>query len=756
MNLKTRVSRNLARELRWRADAMGFLAEWHGKVFFLWLLFYLALNDAVGERFRRFYTSGSLVLPFPSTSEPLEMSWLEKVFGASGNDGILAVLAFLAAFYVAQWLSGWLFALLVVHPLSGEGVRPDSFLMKGFTWIFEPEKREQYDRLNEMKGLARIVVEVLAALILGALAFALAFVYASRFDVGPFLGPLFSYAAGAFAGGFVYIVVSYYFQEEVAVLRGTRVQPLFWVWLKSIYRKRGRSDWFWWGGVWYPFEAGVRSMVAVGAQGSGKSVLITLWLRSVVPQMMRRDSDQRMIYYDAKGDAFSMFADMGVNTSEEAGKIITLNPLDARSYVWDMAADLTDLGDSLNELALLFVPPPKSSEPFWTDSARSILKSIIKRFVLDRQPWELRDLLAAMRSIDRMRALLSSDPATLHILEKCLSTTAEVTSKGVDMTLYAAIERFEPLAAYWHRTLKKEPTRKMSLREWLGLTGTKNAPILVLGIGDPGGAVDSLNRLVVQRLRQLIVKDQRDDPKRRTYFVFDELRTAGKLGLEPILSRGRSKGAVVVIGFNDKSGLDDEYGRNIGEEIPGLCGLRVFMGLASNTTADWVSNEVGGQEVFVDGKRDKRLAIMPSEFTDAHSFPMPDRDTGQGITFVGKSAVYGAYKGYLSPRRFVPKIQRAEWVSDLEQRPQFEEVFTDWAPHEEARFLKRPVRMLDDTERVQANGYERFAPRPAGTLEPRLEPQLPAPQQDISPRTAAVDAAERLKRKRGGRGSGAA
>ena len=69
-------------------------------------------------------------------------------------------------------------------------------------------------------------------------------------------------------------------------------------------------------------------------------------------------------------------------------------------------------------------------------------------------------------------------------------------------------------------------------------------------------------------------------------------------GLTSLLSKGRSKGACVVIGFQDIEGLSAAMrDSRVAHEIVGLCANKAVLRLDSAETAKWASAQFGEQEI---------------------------------------------------------------------------------------------------------------------------------------------------------------
>jgi len=111
-------------------------------------------------------------------------------------------------------------------------------------------------------------------------------------------------------------------------------------------------------------------------------------------------------------------------------------------------------------------------------------------------------------------------------------------------------------------------------------------------------ALDAINQVIFKRLSELILA-QTESESRRTWTFLDELRQAGKLeGLSSLLTKGRSKGACVVLGYQDIEGLRDVYGTQLANEIAGQCSNKAVLRCDSPDTARWASALFGQREVL--------------------------------------------------------------------------------------------------------------------------------------------------------------
>jgi hypothetical protein len=157
-------------------------------------------------------------------------------------------------------------------------------------------------------------------------------------------------------------------------------------------------------------------------------------------------------------------------------------------------------------------------------------------------------------------------------------------------TIQAALRPFRDIAIQWQRA-----PRKISLGEWLH---SQHDSVLVLGSAETSAtAVEALNALLFKRLSQMILEEEQEigqsDP-RRIWIILDEFVRAGRLpGTVELATKGRSKGAAMVLGFQDLDGLRAVYGREVAHEILGQCSNIALLRMNSTETAEWASDVVG-------------------------------------------------------------------------------------------------------------------------------------------------------------------
>lgn len=344
-----------------------------------------------------------------------------------------------------------------------------------------------------------------------------------------------------------------------------------------------------WGGVLLPARCGTEHFCVIGESGSGKTKTIQLLLKSVLPTI-RTGSNRRAMIYDAKRDLFSILSSFNLSCPVQ-----TLHPFDRRGVAWDIAKDVTDPMIAI-EIATILIPENAGEkEPYFPQAARALLSGVLES-LLRHAPgkWTLRDAVLALRYPERARVLLKSSTDTRYLIEKYAGTSR--TAKDIASTLENSLRRLSFVAAAWELA-----TKKVSLADWL----KDGESVLLLGSSPKmESTFRELNRAILHRAAQLIREQGEADresngrPPRQTWIVVDELREAGRLdGFYSLLVEGRSKGACVVLGFQDIPGLYSVYGRELAAEMIGLCSNKAFLRSSDNDTQEFASRSFGTQEI---------------------------------------------------------------------------------------------------------------------------------------------------------------
>lgn len=402
--------------------------------------------------------------------------------------------------------------------------------------------------------------------------------------------------------------------------------------------------------VWGPFSlerrVGTAHFLVSGTTGSGKTTLIDLLMRSVFES--RESLQDRALVYDSKQELLPKLHALGL-----AERIRILHPYDERCSPWDLASDLDD-PLSARQFANILIPDSGSRSAdggFFEDACRDIIAVTIQALsqCSPKQAWTFRDLILTLLYPENSKAILSLAttregnpfPAGGRVWDSYLDpdTTDDRTRGNIRATLNARLSPFETVAAAWmHSTAKP-----VSFKRWQ----SENL-ILVLGNDEAArSTIDPINRAMFQRAAELVLS-RNEGQSSLSWFFLDELREAGRLdSLNSLLLKGRSKGAAVVISFQDIEGLRDVYGEHKANEIVANCSNLALLRTNSADTADWAARMFGK---FMVMERDSSSGVSGSELTRSSTTRLTERQAVQAGDLLylplpnGKDGLVGLFK----------------------------------------------------------------------------------------------------------------
>lgn len=424
-----------------------------------------------------------------------------------------------------------------------------------------------------------------------------------------------------------------------------------------------------WGGLSLPEHRAEGHFCIVGATGSGKTTAISQMMNAVLPSI-GPGSRSRALIYDAKRDVLSTLRAIGVPDE----RIRILNPFDARSDSWDMAKDIKGPAATL-QLASILIPKEEGPHRYFTDAARAILAGVIDALILTgNDKWTFRDVVCVMQDYHRLKELLSRVPATQSIVDEYFRRTE--TLHDIRSTIASNTAMLKPIAALWSGS-----RRAVSLNEW-----ANGEFILVLGNDDSLRApLDAINRVLFQRMSEILLASDQG-PDVRTWVFLDELKEAGKLdGFARLLSKGRTYGVRIVLGFQDVAGLYGVYRENGANEILGLCMNKAILRLDSEPTAKWAAQTIGEAELreftlhgeSITEHISNRHAVLPSELLD---MPQPDKHGYHGVFITPAVGVFRNHVPY-----GLPKTHSTPTLN-FQERSLRDQYLQDWNDADLARF----------------------------------------------------------------------
>ena len=357
--------------------------------------------------------------------------------------------------------------------------------------------------------------------------------------------------------------------------------------------------------IWPAYEEGIHRkygtehFLVVGASGSGKTTLINILMKSVFATA----PTFRAMIYDPKQEVLPYLYAL-----KDSSRVKVLHPFDARCCAWDLAQDI-DGPVSARQFATILIPDAdgeSGSDSFFTNAVRDLMTGVILtlvRCVPNANAWTFRDVILAMLYEPYLRFLMQLErtregepfPYVARLRQSYLDGDTRTTG-NIRATINSKLSIYEPIAAVWQQAQAQGNT--FSLAHWVA---ESCQDVLVLGNDESSrAAIDAVNQAIFKRATELFLANrestevEKGSGQNQTWFFLDEVREAGKLdGFSRLLTKGRSKGACVVMGFQDIDGMKNAYGEEIAQEICGQCNNIAVLKLNSPSTAEWASELFG-------------------------------------------------------------------------------------------------------------------------------------------------------------------
>ena len=404
----------------------------------------------------------------------------------------------------------------------------------------------------------------------------------ARYSVGE---PMPGWFIGALAPFFLKVLIWLFNMNlpdySTKVIRGTvvRTRQEVLAFLHATCRPNQRRIPF--GGLPFPEYISSGHVGIWGAIGSGKTITLRLMMQHIIPTI-RPGSDARCFIYDPKQEILEILSGLPMQCP-----VHLLNSFDERSAAWDIAKDVTTKATALQVASILIPESKGENAAFFTNAARGLLTGVILSYIIKKPGrWTLEEVFATLSDRELMEATLRQCVQTKEIANQYCSGPERLLH-DILSTIYAHTATLQTIAS-----LMAKASYKISLNDWI-----HDNSIIVLGNDDSLRApMDAINRVIFQRITELLLSQSESDT-RRSWFILDELKEAGRLtGLSRLLTKGRSKGCRTIIASQTIEGLRSVYGDNEADEIAGMVANKVFLRMDSPTTARWAADIIGKTE----------------------------------------------------------------------------------------------------------------------------------------------------------------
>ncbi len=315
-----------------------------------------------------------------------------------------------------------------------------------------------------------------------------------------------------------------------------------------------------------------------GSTGSGKTQAMMRLLDEI------RRLGEPAIIYDKECTIKPYFFDKACD--------VELNPVSELCANWDLWREC-DNPMELGNLATYLIPKSvQGSDPFWVDSARTILTSMAWK-IKDREHKSAVLLLQLLltTTLDEMRGILKGTESE-NLVSKEIEKTA-ISIKSVLATYTKALRFLEGL--------DKDGAPKFSIKEWIKnaseSTHEKNGWLFITSRSKYHKEIKPLISLWLGLAMQGI-QSLKPNSGKRIWLVMDELASLHRLEmLSDTLADIRKFGGCVAIGIQSISQLEFLYGNQEAHAITDLLNTSLYFRSPKSRVAKWVSDDLGEQVI---------------------------------------------------------------------------------------------------------------------------------------------------------------
>lgn len=308
--------------------------------------------------------------------------------------------------------------------------------------------------------------------------------------------------------------------------------------LNSMVKKREGTD-YKFAEVALPRKAPMQGILALGAQGTGKSLVIHDLMQQVFSK------GRKCFIYDQSGEFFRAYY--------RPGKDFFFNPACEGSVPWSIFSELKYVYDA-DAMAQAFLPPKAGvvhgANAFFEDAARALFSVMLARLAG----------YGAVNTSDLAKAIFEMpDEEMDRLIEKSVASSAVGgDSKGQRQGVISSI-------AIYLAGIQSVQPGNWSVRDFLD--ADDDARFFILGTDDTKAMFTPLYRLLLTASFAMIAAKQEIVHEDKYWFFLDEVLTLGDIKLDEALATLRKFGVCVVSGLQSESQVVASVGHERSETI---------------------------------------------------------------------------------------------------------------------------------------------------------------------------------------------
>lgn len=385
-------------------------------------------------------------------------------------------------------------------------------------------------------------------------------------------------------------------------------------------------------GARLPKDAPMRGILALGSQGSGKSVAIHRLMKSVL-----RRSGRKCIIYDQSGEFY--------RAHFRPGKDYFFNPALEGSVPWSIFSELNYTYDA-DTLAQAFLPVKSGSaagpNAFFEDAARALFSVILLRLAR----------LGVMHTADIAKAFLEmpEEEMTQLIAKSVASSAVGGDSKQQRQGVISSI------AIYLNGIAAVQPGT-WSITDFL--KEDSDARLFIVGTDDTKAMFAPLYRLMLSVAFAAIASEQEMIHEDKYWFFLDEVQTLGDIKLDEQLTTQRKYGVCIVSGVQSESQVMDRLGRDRAATVLNAFNTILQLKTGEPDLQERAAGRLGKMEIS-QVNQNQQLGV--SEWRDGSGLNFSERD--KFVVHPGSLSELSACQGYIRVAGEFPvaKVDYSDWL----------------------------------------------------------------------------------------------
>ena len=290
---------------------------------------------------------------------------------------------------------------------------------------------------------------------------------------------------------------------------------------------------------------------------------------------------------------------------------VELNPVSVTCANWDLWSECENPMEFGNLASYLIPKAVQGSDPFWVDSARTILTSMT---------WKIRDRddrsailllqLLLTTTLEDLRGILKGTES-----ENLVSREIEKTAISIKSVLATYLKSLRFLEG-----LDKNGKSKFSIKNWINDVSESNDPqkswLFITSRSKYHKEIKPLISLWLGLAMQGI-QSLKPNTNKRIWLVMDELASLQRLeGLSDTVADIRKFGGCVAVGVQSITQLEFLYGHHEAHAITDLLNTSLYFRSPKSRVAKWVSDDLGEQ--IIDEMRESQ-SYSPDSIRDGNT-----------------------------------------------------------------------------------------------------------------------------------------